>query len=215
MSDFETNDIDYFTEIYAWVDGFELSRPKKNIARDFSDAGLIAEIIKTYQPKMVNLNNYPVTLNTSQKMVNWELLNKKVLKKLKFKMTKKEMQDISECKPTIVEYFLGRLRDKLEALDRNDFIIEDDDIMEKSVKELDVVKKKLLVTRLVDVIQGTKNIVEAEGGEYQKDLEEVLELKEKIERLEREMGDMYKVLKAKDRRIAVLEEEIIANDVIL
>lgn len=25
--------------LYAWVDGFEFSRPKRQIARDFSDAG--------------------------------------------------------------------------------------------------------------------------------------------------------------------------------
>lgn len=27
-------------EIYAWVDQFPFSRPRKNIARDFSDAGI-------------------------------------------------------------------------------------------------------------------------------------------------------------------------------
>lgn len=26
-------------EIYAWIDQIQFSRPKKNIARDFSDAG--------------------------------------------------------------------------------------------------------------------------------------------------------------------------------
>ena len=34
--------------IYEWVDSIELSRPKKNIARDFSDGVLLAEIIKSY-----------------------------------------------------------------------------------------------------------------------------------------------------------------------
>jgi hypothetical protein len=29
--------------VYEWVDSFELSRPKKNISRDFSDGVLMAE----------------------------------------------------------------------------------------------------------------------------------------------------------------------------
>jgi len=34
--DFEANE---FMFIYEWVDSVNLSRPKKNIARDFSDGG--------------------------------------------------------------------------------------------------------------------------------------------------------------------------------
>lgn len=45
-------------EVYEWVDLFELSRMKKNINRDFSDAVLMAEMIHTYHPKLVHLHNY-------------------------------------------------------------------------------------------------------------------------------------------------------------
>ena len=31
--------------LYAWVDTIPLTRPKKNMARDFSDGLLVAEII--------------------------------------------------------------------------------------------------------------------------------------------------------------------------
>ena len=37
-------------EIYNWVDEVPLSRTKKNIARDFSDGLLTAEIIHYYLP---------------------------------------------------------------------------------------------------------------------------------------------------------------------
>lgn len=36
---------DELNEIYIWVDSIPLSRPKKNMARDFSDGVLMAEII--------------------------------------------------------------------------------------------------------------------------------------------------------------------------
>lgn len=31
-------------ELYSWVDSIPLSRPKRNIARDFSDGVLLAEV---------------------------------------------------------------------------------------------------------------------------------------------------------------------------
>jgi hypothetical protein len=34
------------------------SRPKKNIARDFSDGLLVAEIIHHLYPKMIDLHNF-------------------------------------------------------------------------------------------------------------------------------------------------------------
>lgn len=46
------------SELYAWVDSVPLSRPKKSIARDFSDAVLVAEIVHHYFPRMVELHNY-------------------------------------------------------------------------------------------------------------------------------------------------------------
>ena len=76
--------------IYEWVDSIELSRPKKNIARDFSDGVLLAEIIKSYLPRLVDLHNYPSCSNTKHKESNWNVLNNKVLKRLGIKLTKKK-----------------------------------------------------------------------------------------------------------------------------
>jgi hypothetical protein len=45
-------------EVYNWVDSIPLSRPKKNIARDFSDCVLIAEVVKHFCPHLVELHNY-------------------------------------------------------------------------------------------------------------------------------------------------------------
>ena len=77
--------------IYEWVDSIELSRPKKNIARDFSDGVLLAEIIKNYLPRLVDLHNYPSCSNSKHKESNWNVLNNKVLKRIGIKLTKKEI----------------------------------------------------------------------------------------------------------------------------
>lgn len=69
-------DDDTLENIYSWVDQHQLSRPKRNIARDFSDGVLVAEIIKCHQPKLVEIHNYTPANATKPKMENWYLLNR-------------------------------------------------------------------------------------------------------------------------------------------
>lgn len=78
--------------IYNWVDEIPLSRPKRNIARDFSDGVLLAEIVKHSLPKLVDMHNYSQAHSVSQKTYNWNTLNVKVLKKLGLNLSKKEIE---------------------------------------------------------------------------------------------------------------------------
>ncbi len=64
------------------VDSVPFSRQKKNIARDFSDGLMMAELIGHYYPKRVELHNYPSTNTVTKKIQNWNTLNNKVLKKM-------------------------------------------------------------------------------------------------------------------------------------
>ena len=66
---------DELDQIYSWIDQIPLSRPKKNIARDFSDGVLLAEVIAYCQPKLVELHNYIQANSTSKKVANWNTLN--------------------------------------------------------------------------------------------------------------------------------------------
>jgi hypothetical protein len=84
--------------VYDWVGQFRFSRPMKNTARDFSDAGmlefcvrssivltneclplvvLLAEILAHLVPAWVQLHNYPSAHRFQQKLSNWETLNRK------------------------------------------------------------------------------------------------------------------------------------------
>eukprot|EP00968_Pinguiococcus_pyrenoidosus_P006539 scaffold438_cov250-Pinguiococcus_pyrenoidosus.AAC.5 len=67
-----------------WVDEIPLSRPKRNISRDFSDAVLAAEVVAHFFPHLVDLHNYSAANSLKQKEYNWNTLQQKVLKKLGF-----------------------------------------------------------------------------------------------------------------------------------
>ncbi|XP_057556796.1 sperm flagellar protein 1 isoform X2 [Hippopotamus amphibius kiboko] len=105
-------------QLYLWVDNIPLSRPKRNLSRDFSDGVLVAEVIKFYFPKMVEMHNYVPANSLQQKLSNWGHLNRKVLNKLNFSVPEDVMRKIAQCAPGVVELVLIPLRQRLEERQR-------------------------------------------------------------------------------------------------
>ncbi|XP_065777571.1 sperm flagellar protein 1 isoform X2 [Muntiacus reevesi] len=105
-------------QLYLWVDNIPLSRPKRNLSRDFSDGVLVAEVIKFYFPKMVEMHNYVPANSLQQKLSNWGHLNRKVLNKLNFSVPDDVMRKIAQCAPGVVELVLIPLRQRLEERQR-------------------------------------------------------------------------------------------------
>ncbi|KAM9477652.1 sperm flagellar protein 1 [Clarias gariepinus] len=101
-------------ELYAWIDKIKLSRPKRNISRDFSDGVMAAEVVKHFFPKMVELHNYTPAHSTQQKLINWNTLNRKVFSKLNFHVPVDTLKKITLSTPGSIEPVLCALRERLE-----------------------------------------------------------------------------------------------------
>jgi len=106
-------------ELYTWIDQIPLSRPKKDLKRDFSDGVLVAEVIKHYHPHIVELHNYQSALGVSKKAVNWHMLNRKVFKKLGFEVSDEVIHNITNCRQWAIERFLLLLQSKVGAGNTN------------------------------------------------------------------------------------------------
>ncbi|XP_060565527.1 sperm flagellar protein 1-like isoform X46 [Ruditapes philippinarum] len=100
--------------LYAWVDSIPLSRPKRNISRDFSDGVLVAEIMHHFFPKMVEMHNYCPANSTGTKQCNWDLLNRKVFSKMNFELADDVINDLCLCKPGMIEKVLLMLQVKIK-----------------------------------------------------------------------------------------------------
>ncbi|XP_051838770.1 sperm flagellar protein 1-like isoform X1 [Antechinus flavipes] len=100
--------------LYAWVDSVPFSRPKRHLARDFSDGVMIAEIVKHFEPKLVEMHNYIPTSNTEQKLSNWSILNRKVFPKLRFYVSEEDIRKVVISTPGAIESVLSTLRQKME-----------------------------------------------------------------------------------------------------
>jgi hypothetical protein len=107
--------------LYTWVDEIPLSRPKRNIGRDFSDGVLMAEIVHHYFPKLVELHNYSSANGTQQKMYNWNTLNQKVLKRLGFSIPKEDLMAMCNCQPGAVERTLKLIKMRISKLREDGF----------------------------------------------------------------------------------------------
>lgn len=104
---------DDLRSIYAWVDEIPLSRPRRSIARDFSDGCLLAEVVAHYFPHMVELHNYSQANSLQQKVYNLTTLNNRVLRRLGYQMTEAEMDDVSRAVPGAIEKVLHTLQLKI------------------------------------------------------------------------------------------------------
>lgn len=102
-----------YRAIYAWIDAIPLSRPKKNIARDFCDGVMLAEVIAAYFPQLVELHNYAPASSLKQKIYNFETLNQRVLKKLGYTIPKPVIEDVANAKPGAVEVVLNTVQIKM------------------------------------------------------------------------------------------------------
>ncbi|XP_034340945.1 uncharacterized protein LOC117694186 isoform X2 [Arvicanthis niloticus] len=99
----------------AWLDRLPLSRPKRHLARDFSDGVLVAEIVKHFRPRLVDLHSYIPACSTDQKLSNWSLLNRKVFRKLHLCISDNDIQRVVSNRPGVIESILCALREKMEA----------------------------------------------------------------------------------------------------
>ncbi|XP_028939025.1 sperm flagellar protein 1 [Ornithorhynchus anatinus] len=110
----EMADDEALQRLCVWLDRIPLSRPKRNLSRDFSDGVLVAEMVKFYFPRLVEMHNYVPANSLQQKLNNWGHLNRKVLSKLNFSVPKDVIQKIAQCTPGVVELVLIPLRQRLE-----------------------------------------------------------------------------------------------------
>uniref|UniRef100_A0A8C7YHK2 Sperm flagellar 1 n=1 Tax=Oryzias sinensis TaxID=183150 RepID=A0A8C7YHK2_9TELE len=101
-------------DLFAWIDKIPLSRPKRNISRDFSDGVMAAEVVKHFFPKLVDLHNYIPANSTQQKLSNWNVLNRKVFSRLDFHVPEETLNKIVLSTSGAVVPALSALREKID-----------------------------------------------------------------------------------------------------
>ncbi|XP_078040038.1 uncharacterized protein LOC144471649 isoform X2 [Augochlora pura] len=100
-------------QLHTWIATIPFSKPSRNLVRDFADAVLMAELLKVYYPRYVDLHNYVPANNFITKKENWNILNRKVLSKIDMKLSKDTINQLANYQPGAIEHLLMDLWTKL------------------------------------------------------------------------------------------------------
>lgn len=73
----------------------------------------MAELLKRYYPKHVDVHNYVAGNSIARKIDNWCTLNRKVLSKLDMRLGKDAINQLANSQPGIIEKVLVDLRAKI------------------------------------------------------------------------------------------------------
>lgn len=102
--------------VLKWVDSFELSRGRKKLNRDFSDAVLLAEVLKFEFPNLVELHNYAGCFSLQGRLQNWAMLNRKVLRKLELHLKSSEIEKLAKAETNYIEEVLFRVMHQIRLI---------------------------------------------------------------------------------------------------
>ncbi|XP_049859815.1 sperm flagellar protein 1-like isoform X1 [Schistocerca gregaria] len=191
---------DKLEEIYMWIDQIPLSRPKRNIARDFADGVLMAELLKHFFPKLVDLHNYAAASSKSLKIGNWNLLNRKVLSKIGLELKDENIDKLATATAGAIERLLNDVHEKIK---------------EKETEKLKTTE--ILIEKLVDKPDEIVR-VPASGSdkeqiliplkEFMKKQDELTKKDEMIDALQKKLSHLENLLELKNQRINELSTEL-------
>lgn len=168
-------------DLYEWVDQIPLSRKKRNLARDFSDAVLMAEVIHHFRPKLVDVRSYDQGLRVDTKIYNWKTLNGKVLKRLGMPLDTATISDLANAVPGAIESVLWQFKE----------IIEDKKEEKKGQGYFDDARMDM------QQVQNDRKLLIEKIRESEEQVEYIAALEAKIEKLE-------ELMRLKDAKIAKL-----------
>lgn len=195
--------------LYKWIDSHTITRPKRNLNRDFSDAIPMAEILKQHYPRLVDLHNYCPKNSFSHKLVNWEMLNKRVLHKLKINLSAAEMEQLAKGTPGAVEKLLKTVKEKTESKDKASGDIDDSARIYYLEEKLSNISSKDGVVP-IKIKNGAKTVDRkmVPNEIFDKMERDLVEKEEQIKILKGKMDHLENMIKVKDDRIKDLTNQL-------
>lgn len=195
-------------QLLKWIDSHTITRQKKNLNRDFSDAVPMAEILKHHFPKLVDLHNYSPKNAFAHKLSNWDILNRRVLHKLRINLSAQEMEHLAKATPGAAEKLLSQIKAKTDQNKPSGDAVTIDETVFYLEKDSSFTSRETIVP--VKIKNGTKmldrKMVPNElFDQMQKDIVNKQEL---INTLKAKMEHLENILKIKDERIKDLSQQL-------
>ncbi|XP_011691584.1 PREDICTED: sperm flagellar protein 1-like isoform X2 [Wasmannia auropunctata] len=156
----------------------------------------MAELLKRYYPKHVDVHNYVAGNSVAKKIDNWSTLNRKVLSKINIRLGKEAINQLASSQPGVIEKILADLRVKIlrdSNADRDTLYFGHEESKEavKSVLNPDEVANKTVPRHMFTRLK-----------------QELQEKNDTISTLQQKISHLESILKLKDQRIDDLTVQI-------
>lgn len=187
---------DELRDLLKWVDSFKLSRCRSKLSRDFSDGVLLAEVLKHEFPNLVELHNYNGCSSVHSKIENWNILNRKVLKKLQIHLKPQSIEKVARAETNYIEKVLHRIMIQINDIkrknaDKNENISSEGSnimtvkVIKKVNNQTEEVSQKVIQYSIYKDLLKTFEAQEQKTKELQETIDELLiALKSKTEMID-------------------------------
>jgi hypothetical protein len=171
----------------------------------------MAEMIKHYFPKLVELHNFQAVHSNDAKKKNWQTLNFKVFKRLNFELSEEVIDSIVMCKTGTVERVLLLLRTKI---DRNLMAGSNPAAVVPTVKRAEISNYPQQTLNLDAAAQLPYPTKHTSGAEYvpriayEEKVQELMAMDETIRILSMKVGKLDHLLHIKEVRIDELQRKL-------
>lgn len=189
--------------VLKWVDGFELSRCRRKLNRDFADGVLLAEIVKSEFPSLVEVHNYSGCCAVQGKIENWNMLNRKVLKKLQVQLKPDEIEKLAKAESDCIEEVLFRVMNQIERIKASSSVASKPSDSEQTADVMTVKVWKQVGDQIEQVPQ--KMIRHSIYEELQEEHEHQQQL---MKEMEETIDDLRSALKSKAQIIEDLQIQL-------
>jgi len=192
-------------QTYQWVDEFPLTRPKRDIKRDFADAINMSEIISYSFPRLIDCHNYSPSNSYAQKTYNWKTLNQKVFRRMDFQLTTDEIEHVVTCKKWAIEnilikckHYFQLYREKIDRKKQNQLKKKQMKTASHSLQEEEIAN-----------FQQNKEAISEDMRELLVEKDRVIQhLTDKVEILELKVDKLNQLLNLKNSKIDSLQAQL-------
>lgn len=103
----------------SWLTSYELPSLKncKKLNREFSDGFVLAELLKVEFPTLVENHNYSRCSSVQSKIDNWNMLQKRVLRKLNIHLKCDEIEKLAKADNGLIEAVLFRIMNQIQSVE--------------------------------------------------------------------------------------------------
>ena len=183
----------------------------------------MAELLKRYYPRLVDVHNYIPGSSIAKKVDNWCTLNRKVLSKIEMKLSKETIDQLANSQPGVIESVLTDLRVKIlkDCNADTEFLYSESEEKGKGGEKMISVILYLYSTiklNYIFFVESARNSINPEvvanktvpRHVFVKLKQELQEKKDAINILSEKVSHLESMLKLKDQRIKDLTTQIIA-----